>query len=191
MADPAGGLDSLPLRFPRSTDPKVPSRGEAMSSAAEQRAAAKRASERELLEAFAVDLGRKARQGPYAGIDQGDYVAAAIGAVFTGIALHIRDLPPQIVSDALSAAQPHLHGPAGQRDPRGPLPRCPTAPVEGPALTAPSLTARTSKLEGPGPPRAPSFDGGRAVAEQARTSPSTWPSRTKRASDVIRMEDCV
>jgi hypothetical protein len=54
------------------------------------------------------------------GIDQGDYVA--IGAVFSGIALHIRDLPPQIVSDALSAARRHLHGPAGQRDPRGNLP---------------------------------------------------------------------
>jgi hypothetical protein len=93
-----------------------------MSSAAEQRAAAKRASERELLQAFAVDLGRKARQGQYAGIDQGDYVAAAIGAVFSGIALHIRDLPPQIVSDALCAARRHLHGPAGQRDPRGGLP---------------------------------------------------------------------
>ncbi|WP_433505404.1 hypothetical protein ACQP04_02175 [Pseudonocardia halophobica] len=74
-----------------------------MSSAAEQRAAAKRASQRQLLETFARDLGHKARQGQYAGIDQGDYVAAAIGAVFTGIALHIRDLPPQIVSDARCA----------------------------------------------------------------------------------------
>jgi hypothetical protein len=93
-----------------------------MSSAAEQRAAAKRATERQLIETFARDLGHKARQGQYAGIDQGDYVAAAIGAVFMGIALHLRDLPPQIVSDALCAAQRHLHGPAGQSDPRGNLP---------------------------------------------------------------------
>ncbi|GAA1403908.1 hypothetical protein GCM10009613_65690 [Pseudonocardia kongjuensis] len=90
-----------------------------MPSPAEDRAAQQRAVERELLQAFGHDLPRKARQGQYAGIEQGEYVAEAIGAVFMSLGMHLRDLPRAVVTDALAAARLHLHGPSGRRDPRG------------------------------------------------------------------------
>jgi hypothetical protein len=99
----------------------VPSKGDVVSRASEQRAAAKRAEQRRQIEDFAASFRQRAAQQSYAGCD-GEYVAYAVASVFDELYRHWDTVPEPVLRQALAAARYHLQGPSGANDPRGRLP---------------------------------------------------------------------